>query len=58
MGRSSGTRDESLCADERNVAAVVCFAYPIKHPHKAEEEIRYRHLESLSTSTFVIKGIS
>ncbi len=57
VGRSSGARVASLCANERNVAAVVCFAYPFKHPHKAEEEIRYRHLESLSTSTLVIQGI-
>ena len=57
VGRSSGARVASLCADERNVAAVVCFAYPFKHPQKAEEEIRYRHLESLFTPTLVIQGI-
>lgn len=57
IGRSSGARVASLCADERNVLVVVCLAYPFKHPQKAEEEIRYRHLESLSTSTLVIQGI-
>lgn len=57
VGRSSGARVASLCADEGNVAAVVCFAYPFKHPHQAEEEIRYRHFESLSTPTLVIQGI-
>lgn len=57
IGRSSGARVASLCADVRNVLAVVCLAYPFKHPHKAEEEIRYRHLESISTPTLVIQGI-
>jgi predicted alpha/beta-hydrolase family hydrolase len=57
IGRSSGARVASLCADESNVVAVVCLAYPFKHPHKAEEEIRYRHLKSLSTPTLVIQGI-
>lgn len=57
VGRSSGARVASLCAGERNVAAVVCFAYPFKHPQKDEEEIRYRHLETISTPMLVVQGI-
>jgi predicted alpha/beta-hydrolase family hydrolase len=57
MGRSSGARVASLCAGESNVAAVVCFSYPFKHPKKEEEEVRYKHLEFLPKPTLVIQGI-
>jgi predicted alpha/beta-hydrolase family hydrolase len=57
IGRSSGARIASLCAESRKVAAVICLAYPFKHPSKIEEKVRYQHLEFISKPTLIIQGV-
>ncbi len=57
IGRSSGARIASLCAESSKVAAVICFAYPFKHPSKVEDKVRYQHLEFISKPTLIIQGV-
>ena len=53
IGRSSGARVVSACAANTNqVVAVICLAYPFKHPNKPIEENRYIHLDSITVPTF------
>lgn len=57
VGRSSGARVATLCAEDKKVLAAVCFAYPFKRPNRPEEQGRYLHLENISRPTLIIQGV-
>lgn len=57
VGRSSGARVATLCAEDKRVLAVICFAYPFKHPKRPVEEGRYLHLENIAKPTLIIQGV-
>ncbi len=57
VGRSSGARVASLCSDSSKVVAVVCLAYPFKHPNKYPEITRYGHLKSTVKPTLIVQGV-
>jgi predicted alpha/beta-hydrolase family hydrolase len=59
IGRSSGARVASLfAASGRAASAVVCFAYPFRHPKRPPEPERYAHLAGISTPTLIVQGRS
>jgi predicted alpha/beta-hydrolase family hydrolase len=57
LGRSSGARVATLCAEDKRVLAGICFAYPFKHPKRPAEEGRYLHLENISKPILIIQGV-
>ncbi|MGE0223795.1 MAG: alpha/beta family hydrolase [Acetobacteraceae bacterium] len=57
IGRSSGARIATLYARHYKVAAVVCLGYPFRHPRRALDPARTRHLAGLATPTLIIQGI-
>lgn len=57
IGRSSGARVMTLFASRRPVTAVICMAYPFKHPNHDVEPDRFAHLAALATPTLIIQGL-
>jgi predicted alpha/beta-hydrolase family hydrolase len=57
IGRSSGARAMTLFASRRPVTAVICVAYPFKHPKHVLEPERFAHLATITTPTLIIQGI-
>jgi predicted alpha/beta-hydrolase family hydrolase len=47
----------TLFASKRAVTAVICVAYPFKHPKHAVEPERFAHLATIATPTLIIQGI-
>jgi predicted alpha/beta-hydrolase family hydrolase len=61
IGRSSGGRIATLAATDPALApairAVVCLGYPFKHPDRAPEPERWRHLSRLEVPTLILQGV-
>ena len=57
IGRSSGARVMTLFASRQPVTAVICVAYPFKHPKHVLEPERFTHLATLATPTLIIQGV-
>ncbi len=56
LGRSSGARIATLCADELGVSGVICLGYPFRHPDMGDEPERYMHLRNIKTPTLIVQG--
>ncbi len=56
IGRSSGCRVATLCAEQALVDAVICFSYPFRRPGRPLEPCRFAHLAELRTPTLMIQG--
>ncbi len=56
IGRSSGARVATLLAARRPLRAVICLAYPFRHPRQPPEPARYAHLADLRTPTLILQG--
>lgn len=56
IGRSSGGRVATVFAMRRPVKAVICFAYPLKHPNSVLEPIRFSHLAHITVPTLIFQG--
>lgn len=54
-GKSLGGRIASMVADEVGARGLVCFGYPF-HPPGKRQQLRTKHLESLSTPALFIQG--
>lgn len=57
IGRSSGGRVASLFAMQRPVKAVICFAYPFRHPRSVLEPLRFSHLAHITVPTLIFQGM-
>ena len=56
IGRSSGGRVASLFAMRRPIKAVICFAYPFRHPSSVLEPLRFSHLAHITVPTLIFQG--
>lgn len=56
IGRSSGGRVATLFAMRRPVKAVICFAYPFRHPSSVLEPLRFSHLAHITVPTLIFQG--
>ncbi len=58
MGRSSGAIVAALMAAEApvNLAGILALGYPFRHPDRADEPARYRHLAGLGVPMLLIQG--
>lgn len=56
IGRSSGGRVATLFAMHRPVKAVICFAYPFRHPRSVLEPLRFSHLAHITVPTLIFQG--
>lgn len=56
IGRSSGGRVATLFAMRRPVKAVICFAYPFRHPSSVLEPLRFSHLARITVPTLIFQG--
>jgi predicted alpha/beta-hydrolase family hydrolase len=56
IGRSSGGRVATLFAMRRPVGAVICFAYPFRHPSSVLEPLRFSHLAHITVPTLIFQG--
>lgn len=56
IGRSSGGRVATLVAMRRPVKAVICFAYPFRHPSRVLEPLRFSHLAHITVPTLIFQG--
>jgi predicted alpha/beta-hydrolase family hydrolase len=55
-GRSLGARVACRTADATGAAAVLCLAFPLQPPGKAERPSRLPELDSVSVPTLVVQG--
>ena len=56
FGHSAGGLVSSWLETEANVASLVCFGYPFKHPEQGEEPYRTAHLKHIRKPFLIIQG--
>lgn len=58
MSHSAGGVTALGLETEQNLAGIICFGYPFKHPDKEEESYRTSHLSNLQKPMLIIQGIT
>ena len=56
LSHSAGGRIASHLTDEPNLARIICFGYPFKHPDKQEEPDRTDNLKIIQKPFLIIQG--
>ena len=56
ISHSAGGIAASSIESERQIKAMVCFGYPFKHPERAQEPYRTKHLATLKKPFLIIQG--
>ncbi|MGE0416280.1 MAG: alpha/beta family hydrolase [Acetobacteraceae bacterium] len=56
IGRSAGAVAATRFAAVNRIAAVVCLAYPFRHPMLLDDPGRFAHLRRLATPTLIVQG--